>query len=218
MQIQKNHLNHKLKQYILNLILVIAENQNKINKLSSYFERGDLGTRFNDCFQKIKQLLISQENLDYVVLSDISNLIKKTIGSSIGDVLSFWVSNFLRYLHYFYFDSIQNAISESLYNATIETGRKFKLFAGDKSFYSVLLPCIKVIYNNSNISMDELKLKLNETIEKNLLQNIYSRSHFGKARYLGKRSINVLDPGAYIIYLAFQAFINSKEIYNETIK
>ena len=62
---------------------------------------------------------------------------------------------------------------------------------------------------NTSMENEELKKELALVLDKNFMQSIACKSHWGTVRYFGSRTIGTIDPGAYIMYLLFHFFCNN---------
>ncbi|WP_052663995.1 hypothetical protein [Mycoplasmoides alvi] len=208
---QNNQTNYLvLRKFIFALVFHFSKNEKKINSLSNYLGFENLGTKLTIYFQKLEKIFQKYDNSEYhLPMIDFFETTKNIFDDLHGEIIFYWFSIFLKNWYFYKSFDPKLAIIDSLYNATLDIEKKFRLSVKDKSFYSILLPCIKFIYFNKNLDTDELKNKLSVILNSSLKQNINCKSHWSKIRYLGKRSIGIVDPWSYVIYLIFDFFITS---------
>lgn len=189
---------------------MLDKHKNELNELSAYLSCGDFGSRINLCFHKFSKEINNFIETGYFVgLRELAYIISESVGGKFGDIISNWIIYLIDYidLNIDNYDNFNNILIDAFYKSTYDIGVNYKLKVNDKSFYTILLPCIKAMKASSNLKISDFLNVLETTLEKNLIQSIQIKAKVGKANYISKRAINILDPGAFVTYIAFKSFI-----------
>lgn len=192
---------------LFDIIGAFAAAKDNLDRLDKIASQGALGSRLAAIFQSLSERMryCDDDKLDQALFAFAKSF--NVIGGRAGHILSDWIGRIATGLTDINPDApLRPQVAELLY-LTMEAARfKWRLKVEDKSFFTVFCPFIKVLYTYADQPLDVLALKLAQTAQHAFIQSRTLRARVGHANYLGRRSVGLVDAGAYAAYVCVFAY------------
>ncbi|KAK5576147.1 hypothetical protein RB653_007288 [Dictyostelium firmibasis] len=208
-----------LKEMVLLGCNSLIENSNELTELDKLVGDGDLGTTLETLSKSIiNSINIIPFDQPCYAFRKISSIIQDSIGGSSGLFYSIFFLRLSNSLYERLTTTNNNQISTkdwglSLIDAVNSIKELGKADIGDCTMLDSLIPAINQINNccfsddgnNLSFILNTLKLASNEA-QLGCESTIEMIAKKGRSSYLGERTTNIMDPGAYAINIIFKSF------------
>jgi len=205
-------IDHKeMKKILIDIADRIMLEKDALTKLDASCGDGDLGVVMYIAFKRARDKIQIDESGDVgSLLATLGSEILSSAGGASGPLFGTIfreAGKIVKMKKRVTLEELTEMFEESLSNIKKLGGAK----VGDKTLIDALEPAVKSLRKslNNKQSLENALSKAAEEAElgTKMTRNMVARH--GKARYLGKKSIGYLDPGAKIIELIFKTMMSS---------
>lgn len=184
---------------------IMTENRDYLVELDQRNGDGDLGISMDDGFSAVANFAKESHELDTADLfRRCATVFNEVAPSSLGTIMSFGFMGMAKYLktvNSLTFKSFAEAMEAGNELIVQKTGTKL----GEKTVLDSITPAIKTLIAHSNAKASEAFRKAAEAAATGAEATKKMRAVHGRAAYYGDASIGIIDGGAVVGKLLFEA-------------
>ena len=192
----------ELKEITEAIYFKINENKDYLTRLDQESGDGDLGISMVSGFQAVKNYMETTEEVDLGrTLNKCGDIFNEAAPSSLGTILTFFLKGMAKNLKGCSecgLDRIAEALQQGIENIMKKAGSK----PGEKTILDSLLPAVQTLRSSKDRNViEEAAMAAKKGCEKTREM----KAVWGRAAYYGEKSIGIIDGGAAVGALVFEA-------------
>ncbi|PPR49249.1 MAG: Dihydroxyacetone kinase [Alphaproteobacteria bacterium MarineAlpha5_Bin5] len=176
----------------------------ELDDLDQKIGDGDHGTTILKGLKEAEKIF--KENIENsldVIMSIVAKQMRLVMGGSSGILMSIFFYESGKINPY----NISLSIVTIFQNTVNKIKKTGKVNVGDKSILDVYVPLLD--YLNTDIEIDKNLDSINKIIKSSSESTINMEAKVGRAKFLEKKGLGIIDPGAYSTSIILKEFFNS---------